>query len=77
MKSHETIANILFAATVLIFVLLVIFVYLYTTYGQYFREYAAVNLYGPGCVYGEREDENQSIFIDRKAKDQAELTELK
>ena len=63
MEEQENIANLLFVATVLVFILLVTCVFLYTTYRQYFRKWLAFNFTSAGCMDYQRDERNYSINI--------------
>ena len=75
LEYHEHIANMLFMGTILAFVLLTLYAFVYSNYRKRIKMYLALDLKVPGCNYYETDSEesDDEVFITKEEeKDVAE-----
>ena len=70
MEYHENIANMLFIATILTFVVLTMYAFVYTNYRKPIKKYLALQLNLPGCHYYESDsdDSDDEVLIKEEAE---------
>jgi len=74
---HEHVANMLFLATILTFVVLTIYAFVYTNYRKRIKKYMALEVGVPGCSYYETDSEDSEDEIIIKEEPEAEQEEEK